>query len=264
MAAALFAGLGIGLEDPEESDGTEDQGSETEEVHGVRQRKPGGAVRVQNLQDVRSEREDPIPKEPDNFKAKEDTPSMSELDNLLGISKGQASIIDVHAATDELCFEEFVAATKPVSKAEEDQGSLVVQGTKSSTRQDLETQYATSKSDEKEDEEELSRLKARPYQEELLKKAMEGNTIVYLGTGSGKTFIAVMLIKEMRGELIAGPKKAIFLVSSVALVAQQRKIVAEQTGLQVRKDAQFMSMPMYLQMMRYLVSRWVLTVGQMG
>ena len=88
-------------------------------------------------------------------------------------------------------------------------------------------------SDEKEDEEELSRLQARPYQVELLQKAMEGNTIVYLGTGSGKTFIAVMLIKEMRGELMAGPKKAIFLVSSVALVAQQRKLVAEQTGLQV-------------------------------
>ena len=27
------------------------------------------------------------------------------------------------------------------------------------------------------------------------------NSIVYLGTGSGKTFIAIMLIKHMRGEL---------------------------------------------------------------
>ena len=172
MSAAdlLFAGLGIGLEDTEESEGTEDQDSELEGVHvqaDISQRRPGGAARVQNLRDVRQERKELVPKEPD---------------------------ID---------------------------------------RFDLETQHATE-SDEKQDEEELSRLQARPYQEELLKKAMEGNTIVYLGTGSGKTFIAVMLIKEMRGELMAGPKKAVFLVSSVALVAQQRKLVAEQTGLQVR------------------------------
>lgn len=170
MTAAdlLFAGLGIGLEDTEESEGTEDQESEIEGVQaGFSQRRPGGAVRVQNLREVRPEREELVPKEPD-----------------IG------------------CF-------------------------------DLETQHATE-SDEKQDEEELLRLQARPYQEELLQKAMKGNTIVYLGTGSGKTFIAVMLIKEMRGELMAGPKKAIFLVSSVALVAQQKKLVAEQTGLQVR------------------------------
>ena len=86
---------------------------------------------------------------------------------------------------------------------------------------------------EETEDEKLRRLQARPYQEELLQKAIKGNTIVYLGTGSGKTFIAVMLIKEMRGELDEA-KKAIFLVSSVALVAQQRKLVEEQTGLQVK------------------------------
>ena len=52
----------------------------------------------------------------------------------------------------------------------------------------------------------VERLKARPYQEELLQKALLGNTIVYLGTGSGKTFIAVMLVKEMRGRLVGGAK----------------------------------------------------------
>ena len=34
-----------------------------------------------------------------------------------------------------------------------------------------------------------------------MEKAKSKNIIVYLGTGSGKTFIAVMLIKHMRDEL---------------------------------------------------------------
>ena len=41
------------------------------------------------------------------------------------------------------------------------------------------------------------RMSARPYQVELLERAKERNTIVCLGTGTGKTFISVMLIKEM-------------------------------------------------------------------
>ena len=41
----------------------------------------------------------------------------------------------------------------------------------------------------------------RDYQLDLLEKAKEMNAIVYLGTGSGKTFIAIMLIKHMRGML---------------------------------------------------------------
>ena len=178
MTAAdlLFAGLGIGLEDTEDTEGIEDRDGEIEEgqvqaLISSSQRKPGGAVRVQNLPDVWSESKELNPKEPD----------IGQLDNL-----------HLEMQLDE-----------------------------------------ATESDEKQDEEEFLRLQARPYQVELLKKAMDGNTIVYLGTGSGKTFIAVMLIKEMRGELIAGPKKAVFLVSSVALVAQQRKLVAEQTGLQV-------------------------------
>jgi len=39
-------------------------------------------------------------------------------------------------------------------------------------------------------------LTARPYQEELLMKAKQGNSIVFLGTGGGKTFIASMMIRE--------------------------------------------------------------------
>jgi ERCC4-related helicase len=33
-------------------------------------------------------------------------------------------------------------------------------------------------------------------------KSLAKNSIVYLGTGSGKTYIAVMMIKEMKTDLI--------------------------------------------------------------
>jgi endoribonuclease Dicer len=59
-------------------------------------------------------------------------------------------------------------------------------------------------------------------QEELLDKAIDGNTIVYLGTGSGKTYIAVMLIKvniTVAGSLDKkeGGKKMRFLFSLCCL-----------------------------------------------
>ena len=89
-------------------------------------------------------------------------------------------------------------------------------------------------------EEKMKILEARPYQLELLELAKKKNIIVYLGTGSGKTFFAVMLIQHLRGELgklekgrIQGGKKAIFLVSSVALVEQQAREIRNMTGLQV-------------------------------
>jgi hypothetical protein len=61
------------------------------------------------------------------------------------------------------------------------------------------------------------------YQLELCKKALEENIIVYLGTGCGKTHIAVLLIYEM-GHLIRQPQKSacVFLAPTVALVHQVR------------------------------------------
>ncbi|MFH4976418.1 hypothetical protein AB6A40_003127 [Gnathostoma spinigerum] len=65
----------------------------------------------------------------------------------------------------------------------------------------------------------------RDYQVELVEKACQGNIIIPLGTGSGKTFIAVLVIKNYVGQLVVpisrGGKRAFFLVDKVSLVDQQ-------------------------------------------
>lgn len=59
------------------------------------------------------------------------------------------------------------------------------------------------------------------YQLEALEKAKRKNTIVFLDTGSGKTLIAVMLIRSY-AHCIRKPSKgiAVFLVPTVVLVQQ--------------------------------------------
>lgn len=59
------------------------------------------------------------------------------------------------------------------------------------------------------------------YQIDLCKKAMKENVIVYLGTGCGKTHIAVLLMYEL-GHLIRKPSKevCVFLAPNVPLVRQ--------------------------------------------
>ncbi|KAJ0266449.1 Dicer-like protein 4 [Hirschfeldia incana] len=75
---------------------------------------------------------------------------------------------------------------------------------------------------------------ARRYQLELCEKAVEENVIVYLGTGCGKTHIAVMVIYEL-GPLILSPKKSvcIFLAPTVALVEQQALVIAKSINFKV-------------------------------
>ena len=72
------------------------------------------------------------------------------------------------------------------------------------------------------------RFTPRSFQVELLDYARRENTIVCLQTGSGKTFIAVMLVKELmsastsiRKPLREGGKRAFFLVNTTPLVQQQ-------------------------------------------
>lgn len=64
----------------------------------------------------------------------------------------------------------------------------------------------------------------RKYQLDVLEQAKEKNTIAFLETGSGKTLIAVLLIKSKYAEMLKQNRKmlAVFLVPKVPLVYQVR------------------------------------------
>eukprot|EP01114_Cavostelium_apophysatum_P020114 TRINITY_DN6648_c0_g1_i4.p1 TRINITY_DN6648_c0_g1~~TRINITY_DN6648_c0_g1_i4.p1 ORF type:complete len:2434 (-),score=604.51 TRINITY_DN6648_c0_g1_i4:24-7325(-) len=78
----------------------------------------------------------------------------------------------------------------------------------------------------------LCSMKPRDYQVELFLKALDGNSILFLPTGLGKTLVAAMLIKYMLS--LNGKKKALFLVDRVPLVFQQGNYLQEITGLEVK------------------------------
>ena len=66
------------------------------------------------------------------------------------------------------------------------------------------------------------KITPRPYQLELLEAAIEENTIVVLGTGTGKTFVSVLLIRELQHEILGNfstHKRTIFLVTTGILNA---------------------------------------------
>ncbi|CAF4297310.1 unnamed protein product [Rotaria sp. Silwood2] len=77
----------------------------------------------------------------------------------------------------------------------------------------------------------------RSYQTELMEQAKEENLVICLPTGSGKTYIGVMLIKEMahaiRASIKDGGKRTVFLVKTVALVQQQSDNIHIHTDLSV-------------------------------
>ncbi|KAG9268913.1 endoribonuclease Dicer [Astyanax mexicanus] len=74
----------------------------------------------------------------------------------------------------------------------------------------------------------------RKYQVELLEAALEHNTIVCLNTGSGKTFIAVLLIKELSHQIRRGNgRRTVFLVNAASSVVQQASTVRTHSDLQV-------------------------------
>ncbi|KAJ3323352.1 hypothetical protein HDV06_001872 [Boothiomyces sp. JEL0866] len=77
----------------------------------------------------------------------------------------------------------------------------------------------------------------RPYQTELFVKAKESNILAILDTGSGKTMIALLLLRHMASlEPESGPKKcSIFLVPTIPLVSQQANYIEENSPLKVKQ-----------------------------
>ncbi|WVZ59749.1 hypothetical protein U9M48_009852 [Paspalum notatum var. saurae] len=76
---------------------------------------------------------------------------------------------------------------------------------------------------------------ARWYQQEALERALAGNTLAFLETGSGKTLIAVLLLRAYAHRIRSTqpPSFAVFLVPTVVLVGQQARVVQAHTDLRV-------------------------------
>ncbi|XP_077415701.1 endoribonuclease Dicer isoform X2 [Vanacampus margaritifer] len=106
----------------------------------------------------------------------------------------------------------------------------------------------------------------RKYQVELLEAALEHNTIVCLNTGSGKTFIAVLLTKELshqiRGQYQGNAKRTVFLVNSALSVVQQAAAVRTHSDLQVGEytDKEEISAWTYHQWSEKIISTQVLVM----
>ncbi|CAO3607529.1 unnamed protein product [Mucor fragilis] len=99
-------------------------------------------------------------------------------------------------------------------------------------RMDIDFDLDDDLEQELEDEQlKAARLQPREYQYELFTKALEENVIAVLDTGSGKTLISIMLIKQMvlqeRQERLTRreTKLAFFLVDRVPLVFQQASVI---------------------------------------
>ena len=84
--------------------------------------------------------------------------------------------------------------------------------------------------------------KPRPYQQKIYEKALNQNSIIYVETGKGKTFISIMLMANHLGIDISNPgnnkkidenKKIIFFVCDTALVNQQKKHIEEILNIEV-------------------------------
>ncbi|KAL3700286.1 hypothetical protein R1sor_018308 [Riccia sorocarpa] len=78
----------------------------------------------------------------------------------------------------------------------------------------------------------VSRKTPRNYQVELFVRASMENSIIFLPTGTGKTLVAVMVVKFLT-QLNTG-KLGIFLAHRVPLIQQQAKVLEEEGDLRVK------------------------------
>lgn len=77
-------------------------------------------------------------------------------------------------------------------------------------------------------------LLPRAYQTEIFERALKGNVVAALATGSGKTLIAALLLRWTACQPSQAGKKIFFLVPKVPLVEQQKSFIAGQTaGLRI-------------------------------
>ncbi|KAH8277764.1 hypothetical protein KR018_005614, partial [Drosophila ironensis] len=77
----------------------------------------------------------------------------------------------------------------------------------------------------------------RSYQLQLVDYVTKQNSIIYLPTGAGKTFVAILALKrfshEMDKKIEDGGKRAIFMCNTVELARQQAEAVRQSTNLKV-------------------------------
>ena len=81
------------------------------------------------------------------------------------------------------------------------------------------------------------------YQKKIFEKAKNQNSIIYVETGKGKTFISIMLMAYHLGLDIEDPsnnkqkldknKKIIFFVCDTSLIEQQKKAISNTLGIEV-------------------------------
>ncbi|CAF1273759.1 unnamed protein product [Rotaria sordida] len=87
-------------------------------------------------------------------------------------------------------------------------------------------------------DENISEFSPRSYQTEIMEQAKSKNLIVCLPTGSGKTYIAVMLIKELspviRRNLDDGGKRTILIVKTKELARQHCKTLNDHLDLKIK------------------------------
>ncbi|KAF9358444.1 Dicer-like protein 1 [Mortierella sp. AD094] len=82
-------------------------------------------------------------------------------------------------------------------------------------------------------------LVPRAYQVEMYEKSLQSNIIAVMETGSGKTLVSVMLIKEMvrrEREALRSPderKICFFIVNNVPLVTQQASVIRDNSKCEV-------------------------------
>ena len=85
-------------------------------------------------------------------------------------------------------------------------------------------------------------LKPRDYQQKIFDRGKYQNSIIYVETGKGKTFISIMLMANYLGidinkssynHKIDQNKKIIFFVCDITLIEQQKNAISRILGIEV-------------------------------